>query len=71
LGEISPEEFAEFIGETMRLDRVRLSKDDNIHDLLEFYMGKNTPDRQGFIIGNLRVEEALEEVEEEALEIRN
>jgi topoisomerase-4 subunit B len=65
LGEISPDEFAEFIGETMRLDRVRLSKDDNIHDLLEFYMGKNTPDRQGFIINNLRIEESLEAVEEE------
>ncbi len=63
LGEISPEEFGEFIGETMRLDRVRLSKDDNIHDLLEFYMGKNTPDRQGFIIDNLRIEESLEAVE--------
>ncbi|MDR3350129.1 MAG: type IIA DNA topoisomerase subunit B [Prevotellaceae bacterium] len=67
LGEISPAEFAEFIGETMRLDRVRLSKDDNIHDLLEFYMGKNTPDRQGFIIDHLRIEEALEEVEEEEI----
>jgi topoisomerase-4 subunit B len=65
LGEISPEEFAAFIGETMRLDRVRLSSDDSIHDLLEFYMGKNTPDRQEFIVNNLRVEEGLEEVEEE------
>ncbi|MDR3236487.1 MAG: type IIA DNA topoisomerase subunit B [Prevotellaceae bacterium] len=65
LGEISPDEFAGFIGDTIRLDRVRLSKDDSIHDLLEFYMGKNTPDRQGFIIENLRVEEALEEMVEE------
>ncbi len=65
LGEISPDEFAGFIGENMRLDRVRLSKDDNIQDLLTFYMGKNTPDRQGFIIENLRVEESLEAVEEE------
>ena len=65
LGEISPNEFAEFIGETIRLDRVRLSKDDSIHDLLEFYMGKNTPDRQSFIIDNLRVEEALEMAKEE------
>ncbi|MDR1896035.1 MAG: type IIA DNA topoisomerase subunit B, partial [Prevotellaceae bacterium] len=64
LGEISPDEFAEFIGDTIRLDRVRLSKDDSIHDLLEFYMGKNTPDRQGFIIDNLRIEEGLEAVEE-------
>ncbi len=57
LGEISPDEFREFIGEQMRLDKVRLTKDDPIHDMLEFYMGKNTPDRQGFIIGNLRIEE--------------
>ena len=56
LGEISPEEFREFIGERMRLDRVRITKDDPIHDLLEFYMGKNTSDRQEFIINNLRIE---------------
>ena len=43
----------------MRLDPVRLTKDDQIFDLLKFYMGKNTPDRQGFIIDNLRVEEDL------------
>jgi topoisomerase-4 subunit B len=64
LGEISPDEFRNFIGEDIRLEKVRLSKDDSIHDLLEFYMGKNTPDRQGFIIDNLRVEEALETEEE-------
>ena len=40
----------------MRLDRVRITKDDPIHDLLEFYMGKNTGERQGFIIDNLRIE---------------
>lgn len=57
LGEISAAEFKEFIGENMRLDKVRLTKDDPIHELLEFYMGKNTFERQGFIIGNLRVEE--------------
>ena len=56
LGEISSVEFKEFIGENMRLDRVRLTKDDPIHDLLEFYMGKNTSDRQEFIINNLRIE---------------
>jgi len=56
LGEISADEFAAFIGPTMRLEPVRLTKDDPIHDMLEFYMGKNTPDRQGFIMGNLRVE---------------
>ena len=61
LGEISSVEFKEFIGENMHLDRVRLTKDDPIHDLLEFYMGKNTFERQGFIIDNLRIEEDLVE----------
>ncbi len=56
LGEISSDEFKNFIGETMRLDKVRLTKDDPIHDLLEFYMGKNTFERQHFIVGNLRIE---------------
>ena len=56
LGEISADEFKEFIGEDMRLDKVRLTKEDPISDLLEFYMGKNSSERQGFIIGNLRVE---------------
>ncbi|MBP3481969.1 MAG: type IIA DNA topoisomerase subunit B [Alistipes sp.] len=59
LGEISADEFKEFIGENMRLDKVRLTKDDPIHELLEFYMGKNTFERQGFIIDNLRIEEDL------------
>ncbi len=59
LGEISPDEFRGFIGSDMRLDRVRITKDDPIHDLLEFYMGKNTGERQGFIIDNLRIEEDL------------
>ena len=59
LGEISPDEFKDLIGENMRLDKVRLTKDDPISDMLEFYMGKNTPDRQGFIINNLRIEEDL------------
>ena len=57
LGEISADEFKEFIGDNMRLDPVRLTKDDPIHDMLEFYMGKNTPQRQSFVIGNLRIEE--------------
>ena len=61
LGEISPDEFAEFIGEKMRLDRVRLTKDDPIVDMLTFYMGKNTYDRQQFIVNNLRIEEDLVE----------
>ena len=61
LGEISPDEFKDLIGEQMRLDKVRLTKDDPISDLLEFYMGKNTYERQGFIIDNLRIEEDLVE----------
>jgi topoisomerase-4 subunit B len=71
LGEISPDEFCKFIDENIRLELVRLSKDDSIHDLLEFYMGKNTPDRQSFIVNNLRIEEGLEEVVEEEMEIAN
>ena len=61
LGEISAAEFKEFIGDGMRLDKVRLTKDDPIHDLLDFYMGKNTPDRKDFIVNNLRVEEDIVE----------
>jgi topoisomerase-4 subunit B len=59
LGEISPEEFGTFIGEDIRLDPILLTKDTKIVDLLTFYMGKNTPDRQVFIIDNLRVEKDL------------
>jgi topoisomerase-4 subunit B len=59
LGEISPDEFKYFIGSSMRLDPVILSKDSPVNDLLSFYMGKNTPDRQGFIIDNLKVEADL------------
>ncbi|MFI3316965.1 MAG: toprim domain-containing protein [Rikenellaceae bacterium] len=59
LGEISADEFKEFIGEKMMLDKVRMTKDDPIHDLLEFYMGKNSFERQNFIINNLRVEEDI------------
>ncbi len=54
LGEISPDEFRHFIGSTMRLDPVVMKKDSGPNDLLSFYMGKNTPDRQKFIIENLR-----------------
>ena len=57
LGEISPDEFKGFIGEDMRLDRVTLRKEDGVAELLEFYMGKNTSDRQNFIIDNLVVED--------------
>ena len=63
LGEISPDEFAAFIGDDIRLDPVILQKDTSIHDLLTFYMGKNTPDRQQFIIDKLRVEKDLVEQE--------
>ncbi|MEP0985199.1 DNA topoisomerase IV subunit B [Ekhidna sp.] len=59
LGEISPGEFAAFIGDGIRLDPVILQKDTSIQDLLTFYMGKNTPDRQQFIIDKLRVEKDL------------
>lgn len=62
LGEISPDEFANFIGDDIRLDLVRLSKDDSVHELLEFYMGKNTIDRQNFIKQNLRSELIMEEI---------
>lgn len=61
LGEISPDEFKHFIGKDIRLEPVRSHKDDTITGLLEFYMGKNTPERQSFIIENLRVEEDLVE----------
>jgi len=63
LGEISPDEFKHFIGKDIRLEPVRMKKNDAVNGYLEFYMGKNTPDRQDFIIENLRVEEDL--VEEE------
>ncbi|RKS53243.1 topoisomerase-4 subunit B [Gillisia mitskevichiae] len=56
LGEISPDEFKHFIGENIRLDPVMLDKEMSIEELLSFYMGKNTPDRQEFIIDNLKVE---------------
>jgi len=59
LGEISPDEFKHFIGLSMRLDPVILKKGQSLSDMLSFYMGKNTPDRQLFIIDNLRYEEAI------------
>jgi topoisomerase-4 subunit B len=59
LGEISPDEFKNFIGKDMRLEKVRLRQDDLVKDLLEFYMGKNTMERQNFIIENLVVEEDI------------
>ena len=63
LGEISPDEFKHFIGKDMRLEPVRMKKNDSINGFLEFFMGKNTPDRQDFIIENLRIEEDM--IEEE------
>ena len=63
LGEISPDEFKNFIGETIRLDPIMMDKNTSIEQLLSFYMGKNTPDRQEFIIKNLKVE--LDAVEAE------
>ena len=56
LGEISPDEFGHFIGDNIKLDPVMLDEDKSTEELLSFYMGKNTPDRQSFIIDNLKVE---------------
>jgi topoisomerase-4 subunit B len=56
LGEISPDEFANFIGEDIRLEPVILSKQNSIENILSYYMGKNTQERQEFIIDNLRVD---------------
>jgi topoisomerase-4 subunit B len=63
LGEISPNEFVHFIGDDIRLDPVMLDKEMSIENMLQFYMGKNTPDRQKFIIENLKVE--LDTIEDE------
>ena len=64
LGEISPDEFVHFIGPDMRLEQVTLHKNDQVQKLLEYYMGKNTMERQNFIIDNLVIEEDLPEGEE-------
>ncbi len=64
LGEISPDEFRAFIGPDMRLEQVTLHKTDQVQKLLEYYMGKNTPERQNFIIDNLVIEEDRPEEEE-------
>ncbi len=71
LGEISPDEFGQFIGEDMRLEPIILKMDTTIPKLLEYYMGKNTPDRQHFIIGNLKIEKDLfgTEANEEGVEL--
>jgi topoisomerase-4 subunit B len=59
LGEISPDEFRHFIDKDMRLDPVKMKKEDQVNEMLEFYMGKNTSERQNFIINNLVIEEDL------------
>ena len=68
LGEISPDEFGTFIGENIRLQPVLIDKEKHLVKMLEFYMGKNTPKRQEFIIDNLKIEldkvEAKAEIEE-------
>jgi len=63
LGEISPDEFKHFIGPDMRIEPVTLKKEDSLNILLSYYMGKNTPERQEFIIDNLRIEEDLADAE--------
>ena len=60
LGEISPNEFKYFIGENMRLDPVIVGSEAKIQDILKYYMGKNTTQRQEFIINNLKIEEDIE-----------
>ncbi len=62
LGEISPPEFVDFIGDEMRLDNVKLTDEESISEIMEFYMGENTVDRQNFIRENLRSEEELEDI---------
>ena len=69
LGEISPDEFEQFIGPDMRLEPIILRKDTTIPKLLEYYMGKNTPDRQAFIIENLRIEKDLFDTEPEVADV--
>jgi len=69
LGEIDSSEFKHFIGEDIRLDPVIIGKETKIKDLLSFYMGKNTPDRQNFIIENLRIETDLAEENKESLAV--
>ena len=68
LGEISPDEFAHFIGPDMRLEQVTLHKTDQVQKLLEYYMGKNTMERQNFIIENLVIEEDIPEEDSEPLD---
>ena len=73
LGEISPDEFGGFIGEDIRLEPVLLSEDSSINKILEYYMGKNTMERQEFIIDNLRLEidETSDEEEKEIRKVKD
>ena len=71
LGEISPDEFRGFIGPDIRLEQVSLHKSDQVAELLEYYMGKNTMERQNFIIDNLVIEEDRAEEEEEEHEYKS
>lgn len=68
LGEISPDEFAHFIGPDMRLEQVTLHKNDQVQKLLEYYMGKNTMERQNFIIDNLVIEEDLPDADSDLID---
>ncbi|MFC2709907.1 DNA topoisomerase IV subunit B [Hoylesella oralis] len=68
LGEISPDEFAHFIGPDMRLEQVTLHKNDQVQKLLEYYMGKNTMERQNFIIDNLVIEEDLPDADTDPID---
>ena len=63
LGEISSDEFADFIGEDMRLDPVRLADEESISEIMEFYMGDNTIERQNWLRHNLKSEKELEDVD--------
>ncbi|HRX28405.1 MAG TPA: toprim domain-containing protein, partial [Saprospiraceae bacterium] len=69
LGEISPNEFEDFIGDGIKLDPVILGEGTKIEDLLSYYMGKNTPDRQEFIINNLKVELDIADEEKEVVDL--
>ncbi|HAE31392.1 MAG TPA: DNA topoisomerase IV, partial [Flavobacteriales bacterium] len=69
LGEISPDEFKNFIGEDMRLEPVIIDHESSVEKLLEFYMGKNTPNRQEFIIKNLRVEKDMVDADQEEIQL--
>jgi topoisomerase-4 subunit B len=68
LGEISPDEFAGFIGKDIRLEPVLMKPDQKVAEVLEYYMGKNTPERRDFIMENLRVEEDVVEESPEEFE---